>query len=178
MHQVIICMIRKLGEDKKANWLSHLAEIAHAYNATHSTVYGYSPHHLMFGCRPRLPVDFFFPTIGSNEAPMREASTKCVDEYIASIWDRLRTTLQEVQAQSMVEACRQKWYFCAGLSFCCMINSETDSLIQNMFWLQKTSFKALWALHQVWRQPNNNALIWVAKLAWACLLAIGAVVKP
>ena len=68
--------------------------------------------------------------------------------------------------------------FCVGLSFCCIINSGTDSLIQNMFWLQKTNFQALRALHQVWRQPNNNALIWVAKLTWACLLAIGAVVKP
>ena len=66
---MIMCMIGKLGEDKKANWPSHLAEIAHTYNTTHSTVTGYSPHYLMFGCRPRLPVNFFFPTIGSNEAP-------------------------------------------------------------------------------------------------------------
>ena len=42
---------------------------------------------------------------------MREASTKCVDEYIASIQDRLSTALQEAQAQSMAEACRQKWYY-------------------------------------------------------------------
>ena len=42
---------------------------------------------------------------------MREASTKHVDEYVASIWDRLRTALQEVQAQSMAEACQQKWYY-------------------------------------------------------------------
>ena len=42
---------------------------------------------------------------------MREASTKHVDMYIASIQDRLRTTLWEVQAQSTVEACRQKWYY-------------------------------------------------------------------
>ena len=33
-HQMIMHMIRKLGEDKKANWSSHLAGIAHAYNAT------------------------------------------------------------------------------------------------------------------------------------------------
>ena len=33
-HQTIMHMIRKLGEDKKANWPSHLAEIAHTYNAT------------------------------------------------------------------------------------------------------------------------------------------------
>ena len=37
-HQMIMCMIRKLGEDKKADWPSHLAEIAHAYNATRSAV--------------------------------------------------------------------------------------------------------------------------------------------
>ena len=26
LHQMIMCMIRKLGKDKKANWPSHLAE--------------------------------------------------------------------------------------------------------------------------------------------------------
>ena len=29
-HQMIMCMIRKLGEEKKADWPSHLAEIVHA----------------------------------------------------------------------------------------------------------------------------------------------------
>ena len=37
---------------------------------------------------------------------MREASAKHVDVYIASMRDRLRTALQEAQAQSTVEACR------------------------------------------------------------------------
>ena len=92
-HQMIIHMIGKLGEDKKTDWLSHLAEIAHAYNATHSAVTRYSPHYLMFGCRPRPPVNFYFPTIGGSKAPMREASAKCVDDYVASVWVRLRTAL-------------------------------------------------------------------------------------
>ena len=48
-HQMIMCIIGKLGEDKETNWPSHLAEIAHAYNATKSTVTGYSPHYVMFG---------------------------------------------------------------------------------------------------------------------------------
>ena len=34
LHQTIIRMIGKLGEDKKANWPGHMAEIIHAYNAT------------------------------------------------------------------------------------------------------------------------------------------------
>ena len=33
-HQTIKQMIRKLGEDEKANWPGHLSEIVHAYNAT------------------------------------------------------------------------------------------------------------------------------------------------
>ena len=49
LHQMIMHIIRKLGEDKKANWPSYLAEIVHAYNATQSAVTGYSPHYLMFG---------------------------------------------------------------------------------------------------------------------------------
>ena len=39
-HQTIMQMIGKLGEDKKANWPGHLAEIVHAYNATSSAVMG------------------------------------------------------------------------------------------------------------------------------------------
>ena len=77
-HQMIMHMIGKLGEDKKADWPSHLAEIVHAYNATRSAFTGYSP--TLFNVRqwPRLLVDFVFPTVGSNEAPTREASTRSV----------------------------------------------------------------------------------------------------
>ena len=42
---------------------------------------------------------------------MSDTSVKHVDKYVASIWDRLRTALEEVQAQSMAEACQQKWYY-------------------------------------------------------------------
>ena len=108
---MIMHMIGKLEEDKKANWPSHLAEIVHAYNSTRSAVTRYSPHYLMFGWRPRLPVNFVFPTVGSNEAPMREVSTRSVDVYIASVRDRLRSAPWEVQAQSTVEAHQQKQYY-------------------------------------------------------------------
>ena len=38
---------------------------------------------------------------------MREASIKCVDEYVATVLDQLGTALQEAQAQSTAEACQQ-----------------------------------------------------------------------
>ena len=48
-HQTIMQIIGKLGEDKKANWPGHLAEIVHTCNATQLAMTGYSPHYLMFG---------------------------------------------------------------------------------------------------------------------------------
>ena len=104
-------MIGKLGEDKKANWPGHLAEIVQAYNATQSAMMGYSPHYLMFGCRPRLPVNFYFPTFRSTEDPTRGTSAKCVEEYMATVCDQLRATFQEAQAQSTPETQWQKWYY-------------------------------------------------------------------
>ena len=97
-------MIRKVQEDKKANWPGHLAEIVQAYNAMHSAVTGYRPHYLMFGCRPWLPVVSYFSTYRSAEAPTIGTSAKGVDEYVATVHVQLRATLQEDQAQSMAEA--------------------------------------------------------------------------
>ena len=104
-------MIGKLGEDKKANWPGHLVEIVQTYNATQSAIMGYSPHYLMFGCRPRLPVNFYFPTFRSAEAPMRGTSAKHMDEYMGTVHNQLRATLQEAQAQSPAEAQQQKQYY-------------------------------------------------------------------
>ena len=138
-HQMIMHMIGKLGEDKKADWPSHLAEIAHTYNATQSTVTGYRPHYLMFRQWPGLLVNFIFPTVGSNEAPMRETSTKHVDEYVSSVWDRLRTALWEVQAQSMAEACTQKWYYDRKIG---RVNLRPSNLIL----VKADAFKGKWKI--------------------------------
>ena len=58
----------------------------------------------MFGHRPRLPVDFYFPTFRSVEVPRRGTSAKHVDEYVAAVQDQLRAVLQEAQIQLMAEA--------------------------------------------------------------------------
>ena len=42
---------------------------------------------------------------------MRPPSVRCVNVYIASVRDQLRSTLWEAQAQLTAEACRQKWYY-------------------------------------------------------------------
>ena len=63
MNQTIIRMVSKLEEDKKACCSEHLPDLLMAYNTTRSTVTGYSPYYLLFGRRPRIPVDYLFPTL-------------------------------------------------------------------------------------------------------------------
>ena len=63
MKQTIIHMIGKLEEDKKACWSEHLLKLLMACNATRSAVIRYSPYYLLFGRRPRIPVDYLFPTL-------------------------------------------------------------------------------------------------------------------
>ena len=63
MNQTLIHLIGKLDEDKKVCWSRHLLELLMAYNSMHSAVTGYRPHFLLFGRRPRIPVDYLFPTL-------------------------------------------------------------------------------------------------------------------
>ena len=59
----------------------------------------------------KAPSWLLLPTFRRAEVPRRGASTKCVDEYIATVWDQLRASLQEAQIQLMAEAQWQKWYY-------------------------------------------------------------------
>ena len=61
-HQTLIRMIGKLDPKRKSRWPDHISSICHTYNWTRSQVTGYSPHFLMFGRRPHLPINLIFPT--------------------------------------------------------------------------------------------------------------------
>ena len=83
MNQMIIHMIGKLEEDKKACWSEHLPELLLAYSATRSTVTGYSPYYLLFGRRPRIPVDYLFPTLrDSPHQTKREVSVVAMQKRL------------------------------------------------------------------------------------------------
>ena len=77
MNQMIIRMISKVEEDRKACWSKHLPELLLAYNATRSAVTGCSPYYLLFSRRPRIPVDYLFPTLHVFSSPDRNGSVCC-----------------------------------------------------------------------------------------------------
>ena len=88
MNQMIIHMIGKLEEDKKACWSKHLPELLLAYNATCSAVTGYSPYYLLFGRRSRIPMDYLFPTL--RDSPHQSK----MEVSVAAMQKRLKRPLQ------------------------------------------------------------------------------------
>ena len=105
MNQTIIRMIGKLEEDRKACWSKHLPELLLAYNATCSAVTGYSPYYLLFGRRPRIPVDYLFPTL--RDSPHQ---TK-MEVSVAAMQKRLKEAFTVARCLTSEEVARQCRYY-------------------------------------------------------------------
>ena len=105
MNQTIICMIGKLEEDKKACWSEHPPKLLLAYNATCSKVTGYSPYYLLFGRRPRIPVDYLFPTL--RDSPHQ---TK-MEVSVAAMQKRLKEAFAVARHLTSEEVAKQCCYY-------------------------------------------------------------------
>ena len=105
MNQMIIRMIGKLEENRKACWSEHLPELLMAYNATRSAVTGYSPYYLLFGRRPRMPVDYLFPTL--HDSPHQ---TK-MEVSVAAMQKRLKEAFAVARCLTSEEVARQCCYY-------------------------------------------------------------------
>ena len=103
VYQTLRRMIAKMDPEKRAKWPSHLGPILIAYNATWSLITGYSPYFLMFGHRPRLPVD--------QSIVRRDENTRTTDEYVMSLYDKLKLALASVRDTTILEAQRQKRHY-------------------------------------------------------------------
>ena len=105
MNQMIIRMIGKLEQDKKARCSEHLPEMLAAYNGTRSAVTGYSPYFLLFGRKSRMPVNCLFPTL--RDSPHQAK----MEVSVAAMQKRLKEAFTVARHLTSQEAARQRCYY-------------------------------------------------------------------
>ena len=59
----------------------------------------------MFGCRPCLPIDLLFPTA------VQQGSTRTIDDYVLSLYERLKEALPVARDSAIMEARWQKRHY-------------------------------------------------------------------
>lgn len=94
-------LLRTLPDSRKRDWVSCLSQVIFCYNTTPNQVTGESPHYLMFGQEPRLPVDFLLgqvpePTVGS------------VHHWVLEHRRRLQVAFEGAQGRLKAAAARRK----------------------------------------------------------------------
>ena len=101
-NSTLMNMLGTMSESQKKDWKSHLLTMCHAYNSTQHAVTGYSPHYLMFGRHPRIPLDYQMGIDRDNLSdPLRS-------KFVSKLNERLQFAYEKAELLAQQEAQRQK----------------------------------------------------------------------
>ena len=106
MNSTLLQMLWTLPENQKSKWPEKLNKLTFAYNATKHCSTGYSPHFLLFGREPRLPLD-----ICLGQWPQDASSTKNYEKFVKEWEDQMREAYRIAQEKcSKVKSCaEERW---------------------------------------------------------------------
>ena len=141
--------IGKLAHDRKAQWEQHLPELLQAYNSTWSAVTGYSPHYLMFGRCPRLPVDYYFPTVSTFKCSSH------VPAYVTEVRRRFKEAYAEAHLQTNCGAKKQKRYYDRA-------TSTTQLVPGNAVLMKNDAYQGKWKVKDQWSEAEYAVVRQVA----------------
>ena len=86
-----ISMLDTSPEKNKSFWKDLVSTLVHAYNFTRNNATEFNPYFVMYGCKPRLPIDLYF---GIQIADLcNTTSTK----FLQQLQDRLKWAYKVVQ---------------------------------------------------------------------------------
>ena len=104
-NSTLLSMLGTLPPEGKATWTDKVGTLVHAYNSTKNAITGFSPHYLMFGREPKLPLDV---TLGLPN-PGMEAVIHA--KYVKQLQNRLKWSYGVAQLKNQKEAVWQKKYY-------------------------------------------------------------------
>ena len=140
-HQTLFHMIGKLVCDKKAQWRQHLPELLQAYNNTQSVVTSYSPHYLMFGRHPHLPVDYYFPMVSTFECSHH------VPTYMMEVRRVFKEAYAEAHLQMNCEAEKQKQYYNKTMS-------TMELVLDDVVLMKNDAYQGKWKVKDRWSEAE------------------------
>ena len=95
-------MIGTLPSELKYNWQDHVNTLVHAYNCMDTAATNFSPHYLMFGREPNIPIDIEF---GVRTPDFIATSTK---NYVEKLQKRLAWAYRKAHEVNHIEKTRNK----------------------------------------------------------------------
>ena len=105
-NRTLLNMLGTLESSQKKDWKKYVPSLVYAYNCTTHETTKVSPFELMFGRRPKLPIDATFET-GSE----CRTSTKDTKEYLDDLKQRIRATQEIVMKHTEKAQMKQKGQF-------------------------------------------------------------------
>ena len=97
MNHALLRMLWTLPEMHKSHWANHLHHLIHAYNCTRHDTTEYSPHFLLFGHNPRLPIDLILNLRNESEA---KSYPKYVSKWKASLDEAYQIVSTKMKARA------------------------------------------------------------------------------
>ena len=71
-------MLKTLEETQKKSWKDHVHKLVYTYDRTKHSTTGYAPYFLLFGRKPRLPIDLI---LKATHKTTQQTHSKFVDDW-------------------------------------------------------------------------------------------------
>jgi hypothetical protein len=104
-NRTLLNMLGTLEPDQKQDWKKYITSLVYAYNCTKHETTKVSPFELMFGRKPKLPIDSLF------EQASCDITNKSVDTYIQDLRKRMQITQDIVKEVTEKAGHRQKTHY-------------------------------------------------------------------
>ncbi|XP_030582401.1 uncharacterized protein LOC115778497 [Archocentrus centrarchus] len=104
-NRTLLSMLGTLDNEQKYHWKDYVMPLVHAYNCTRSDVTGFTPYELMFGRKPRLPVDLAYGL------PLNKDQKVSHSQYVQNLKSRLEESYKLASRNAQKVADKNKARF-------------------------------------------------------------------
>lgn len=105
-NRTLLDMLGTLESSQKENWKKYVSSLTFAYNSTPHETTKIAPYELMFGRRPKLPIDSVF-----ESARQETSGNKATREFLKDLQQRMQKTREIVREHTEKSKSKQKKFY-------------------------------------------------------------------